>query len=130
MHPHESIRFAVWKQYTIGAGQKDSVRMVQIASAARTVLVVDDEAGVLHAIDETLQGLDYRTIATTDARSALAIVKSDSSIDFLITDLFMPGMDGATLLRKSREIRPNRRVVVTTGVVSNEQVRHCGRRLS
>jgi CheY-like chemotaxis protein len=98
--------------------------MVQIASATRTVLVVDDEAGVLQAIDQTLQGLDYRMIATTDARHALSILKSDSSIDLLITDLFMPGMDGATLLRKSREIRPDLRVVFTTGIASKEQVRH------
>ena len=90
---------------------------------AETVLVVDDEDGVLYAIRQTLENLDYRVIETTDARQALGMVKTDSSIDLLIIDLFMPGMNGATLLRKSREIRPNLRVVLMTGIASNEQVR-------
>ena len=94
-----------------------------LRTGTRTVLVVDDEDGVLYAIRQTLENLDYRVIETTDARQALGMVKTDSSIDLLIIDLFMPGMNGATLLRKSREIRPNLRVVLTTGIASNEQVR-------
>src|SRR2546425_5586699 len=94
-----------------------------LRTGTRTVLVVDDEDGVLYAIRQTLENLDYRVIETTDARQALGMVKTDSSIDLLIIDLFMPGMNGATLLRKSREIRPNLRVVLMTGIASNEQVR-------
>jgi two-component system cell cycle sensor histidine kinase/response regulator CckA len=88
-----------------------------------TVLVVDDEDGVLHAIRHTLENLDYRIVATTDAHYALQILENDSSIDLLITDLFMPAMDGATLLDRSRRIRPNLRVVLTSGIASEQQLR-------
>lgn len=88
-----------------------------------TLLVVDDEDGVLHAIRHTLKDLDYRIVATTDAHYALQVLESDSSIDLLITDLFMPAMDGATLLDRSRRIRPNLRVVLTSGVASEQQLR-------
>ena len=88
-----------------------------------TVLVVDDEDGVLHAIRHTLKHLDCRIVATTDAHHALQIIENDGSIDLLITDLFMPAMDGATLLDKSRRIRPNLRVVLTTGAASEQQLR-------
>ena len=63
-----------------------------LRTGTRTVLVVDDEDGVLYAIRQTLENLDYRVIETTDARQALGMVKTDSSIDLLIIDLFMPGM--------------------------------------
>ena len=53
----------------------------------RKVLIVDDEDGVLYAIRQTLENLDYRMIATTDAHQALEIVKTDASIDLLIIDL-------------------------------------------
>jgi CheY-like chemotaxis protein len=89
----------------------------------RTVLIVDDEDGVLYAIRQTLETLNYRMIATTDSRHALQLVQTDSSIDLLITDLFMPGMDGATLISKTREAKPNLRVVLTTGIASDQQLR-------
>jgi CheY-like chemotaxis protein len=89
----------------------------------RTVLIVDDEDGVLYAIRQTLGDLDYRLITTTDPHHALQILKTDISIDLLITDLFMPTVDGATLLEQSRQIRPGLRVVLTTGAASDQDLR-------
>jgi two-component system cell cycle sensor histidine kinase/response regulator CckA len=88
-----------------------------------TLLIVDDEDGVLHAIRQTLENLDYRIVATTDAHYALQLLENDSSIDLLITDLFMPAMDGATLLDRSRQFRPDLRCVLTTGAASEQQLR-------
>lgn len=89
----------------------------------RTVLIVDDEEDVIYALQQTLQSLNYQMIATTDAKRALQILKNDSSIDLLITDLFMPMMDGATLLNRSRAIRSNLRAVLTTGAASYQELR-------
>ena len=88
----------------------------------RTVLVVDDEDGVISSIEQALEHLECQLITTTDPHQALRIVEA-GSIDLLITDLFMPSMDGATLLRRSREIQPGLKVVLTTGVASDQQLR-------
>lgn len=89
----------------------------------RIVLVVDDEDGVLNAFRQSLADLNCEVITTTDAHNAIRIITAQNLVDLLITDLFMPGMDGATLARRSRTIRPDLRVVFTTGVASDVQLR-------
>lgn len=89
-----------------------------------TLLVVDDEPGVVDAICETLHGDPaYRILSTTDPERALAILRGDDPVDLLITDLFMPEMDGPTLLTAGRRMRPNLRAVFTTGMASDNQLR-------
>ncbi len=70
------------------------------ASDIRTLLIVDDEDAVVYAIREALGDAKYRVITTTDPAQALQILETDDSVDLLITDLFMPAMDGGTLLKR------------------------------
>src|SRR6185295_10224547 len=108
-------------------------REASVSKDVRTVLVVDDEGGVIEAIRQSLEqkGLEenscngqsleefnFRVFTTTNPRHALQILKSLGRVDVLIVDLFMPVMDGATLLRKSRQIQPDLRAVLTTGAAS------------
>ena len=96
---------------------------VPVRSKTHTLLVVDDETGILHAIQETLADCQYQMILTTDPRHALQLLKADPSIDVLITDLYMPSMDGVELLKEGRGIRPDLGIVLTTGLASTEQLR-------
>jgi two-component system KDP operon response regulator KdpE len=66
------------------------------------VLVVDDEPQITRVLKTVLssQGYDVRTAA--EGESALASFK-DWSPDLLITDLYMPHMDGVELCRRVRE---------------------------
>jgi adenylate cyclase len=89
----------------------------------RTLLIVDDEDGVVWAIREALRGLNCRMLTTTDPGHALKILESDFPVDVLITDLFMPTMDGATLLRKGRRVRPDLSAILTTGAASPDEIR-------
>jgi CheY-like chemotaxis protein len=92
-------------------------------SDIRTLLIVDDEYAVVCAIREALGDLKCRVITTTDPTQALQILETDGSVDLLITDLFMPAMDGGTLLKKGRQIRPGLSAVLTTGAASGDQLR-------
>jgi two-component system, cell cycle sensor histidine kinase and response regulator CckA len=89
----------------------------------RTVLAVDDEDFVISSISETLRDVRCLLITTTDPHQALGMIEAHHPIDLLITDLFMPSMDGATLLRKSRRIRPDLKIILMTGVASERQMR-------
>lgn len=94
------------------------------ADAAKgRILIVDDEPGVVSAIEEALAPLGFSISTTTDPHQALRLLTADDSIDLLITDLFMPSMDGATLLECGRRIRPNLRAVLTTGLASDLEIR-------
>jgi two-component system cell cycle sensor histidine kinase/response regulator CckA len=93
------------------------------ASDIRTLLIVDDEDAVVYAIREALADPKYRVITTTDPAHALQILETDGSVDLLITDLFMPAMDGGTLLKKGRQLRPGLSAVLTTGAASGDQLK-------
>jgi CheY-like chemotaxis protein len=96
---------------------------IPLSKHAPALLIVDDEDGVIHAIRETLQVLQYRMIGTTDPFRALDLIQLDRSIVLLVTDLYMPAMDGEDLLEKGRKIRPGLPAVLTTGIASDEQLK-------
>jgi len=82
------------------------------------VLVVDDEEGVRNFIAAAVSsGTDRRVEVAADGYTALDKLQS-GTFDLLITDLKMPQMDGMTLIRRARQLRPNLRVVIITGVPS------------
>ncbi len=64
----------------------------------RSVLVVDDEKPVADAIAAVLRNAGYTTIVAYDGTEALSVIGRES-VDVVLTDLVMSGMDGATLLR-------------------------------
>jgi signal transduction histidine kinase/DNA-binding response OmpR family regulator len=83
------------------------------APSAR-LLIVDDEAALMHALCNTLEMKGYRTTGFTSARRALAELEQ-SQFDLLITDLMMPEMDGIELLRAARQIDRDLAGIVMTG---------------
>ncbi len=80
------------------------------------VLVVDDEPIVRSTAGELLRNLGYSVIVASDGAEALeAFVAHRTSIDVVLLDLVMPGMDGRECLTRLREIDPNVRVVLSSG---------------
>ena len=81
-----------------------------------TVLVVDDEAGLVEAAVAVLGGLGYRTVSATNGPEALEILRRDRSIELLFSDVIMPGgMDGYHLAIEARKDRPDLKVLLTSG---------------
>lgn len=57
------------------------------------ILVVDDEKGFLSLMGDVLTGLGYDIIQAEDGKQAREIVDSEP-VDLIISDIFMPTMDG------------------------------------
>ena len=91
--------------------------------AERTLIIVDDEDGVIHAIRETLKDSGYRLLSTTNPQRVLEILGAGEAVDLIIIDLFMPAMDGATLLKECRQMRDDVKVVLITGLASEAELR-------
>ena len=84
-----------------------------------TVLLVDDEAALLAITRETLQAFNYRVFTAENGAEALALFRPQAGeIQAVITDMMMPVMDGATLVRELRRIRPQVKVICVTGLAS------------
>jgi two-component system NtrC family sensor kinase len=80
------------------------------------VLVVEDEPNVLELAVETLEDLGYVTVAATDAHAALEQLKQTGRVDVLFTDMVMPGgMNGLQLSTEARRLRPDIKVLLTSG---------------
>jgi CheY-like chemotaxis protein len=78
------------------------------------VLVVDDDSLVRRFITESLRSLGYRVDAFDNGESALEFLKA-SSVDLLVVDFAMPGMNGAEVARDAQALRPGLRVLIVSG---------------
>jgi len=79
------------------------------------ILIVDDDDSVRETLADLLESFDLDPIQACNAAEAVMLLRSDRSIDGLITDLSMPGADGITLIRQARAIVPNIPAILLTG---------------
>jgi PAS domain S-box-containing protein len=84
--------------------------------AIGSVLVVEDDSDVLEITLETLRSLNYQVYSAANAPEALTILQREVPIDVLFTDVVMPkGMSGIELAREARLMRPNLRILLSSG---------------
>jgi PAS domain S-box-containing protein len=79
------------------------------------VLLVDDDPSVRGIVKELLDEIGCEVVAAPDGDSALKVLKQDPEVRLLLSDVVMPGMSGVELARKAREMRPELRVLLSTG---------------
>jgi two-component system, cell cycle sensor histidine kinase and response regulator CckA len=85
-----------------------------------TILVVEDETGLLELVRNVLQGYHYRVLAASSGAEALRVWdEQNGRVDLLLTDMIMPGgMTGNDLAAKLRKQRPGLKVIYTSGYSS------------
>ena len=85
-----------------------------------TVLLVEDERGLLEAARRILEGHGYRVLAAPSPGDALLLAEGyDGPIDLLLTDVVMPILNGRQLFEKLRPRRPGLKVLYTSGFTGN-----------
>lgn len=81
-----------------------------------TVLLVDDEPALVHAIGEFLRDCGYIVLDAFSAQDALDLAREHpAKIDLLVTDVVMPQLRGPDLHRQVIELQPNIRVLFMSG---------------
>jgi DNA-binding NarL/FixJ family response regulator len=87
-----------------------------ITTSLSRVLFVDDEPSVLSALRRLLFSQRHRW-AMTFAASGQAALEAmlDEPFDVVVTDMLMPDMDGAALLREVHELYPHTALLVLSG---------------
>lgn len=83
-------------------------------SAAPSVLLVDDEANILQSLRRMLRPLGYHVRTAEGGASALALLE-EAPADLIVSDMRMPGMDGAQLLAQVRARWPDTIRILLTG---------------
>ena len=87
------------------------------------ILVVDDETAARDAVRQILERHGYRATVVSSGEEALALYDRDPArFQLVITDLMMPGMDGAALLRHLRQSAPTLKAIAMTGGLSRAEM--------
>ena len=78
------------------------------------ILIIDDEPGVLGFLREVLEDAGHSVAEAPDGETALRQFMRAPS-DLVITDIFMPRMDGIELLGYLRTLSPGVRILAISG---------------
>ncbi|MBF0527106.1 MAG: transporter substrate-binding domain-containing protein, partial [Deltaproteobacteria bacterium] len=101
-----------------------------IPRGSETILLVDDEPGLIDTGQKILSRLGYKVISKTDSSEALeAFALEPDSFDMVITDMAMPTMTGDKLAQEIIRRRPDIPIIMCTGYsqsVSEEEAKRIG----
>jgi signal transduction histidine kinase/CheY-like chemotaxis protein len=93
----------------------------QAAERRCHVMLVDDEPEVLAVLAAGLRERGHSVVAAGGGLEALGAMAADPSIELLVTDLSMPGIDGLKLIEEVRRLRPGLPAVLVTGFVAEAE---------
>ena len=87
----------------------------------KTILCVEDNEQVLSVRKFMLETRGYRVVAMEDAATALEYLEGalPGTVDLLMADLMLPGMDGNELVRRAKGLHPALPTLLISGMVSN-----------
>ncbi|MGO8697490.1 MAG: response regulator [Limisphaerales bacterium] len=92
----------------------------------KTILIVDDDAGMLRALHKVLGGAGAAVTCSETAEDAIEILTARRQrVDLVITDLRMPYVSGMTLLYAIHEIFPFLPIMVLTAFSSSAVKEEC-----
>jgi CheY-like chemotaxis protein len=88
-----------------------------------TVLVVDDNPGVRATAVDMFRALGFEVYDAYNGADALNMLSAHREISLLFADVRMPGMSGTELAEQARAIRPEVKIVLTSGYVDGPPVK-------
>lgn len=84
-------------------------------SGKGTILFVEDEDAVRVFGSRALRNKGYHVLEARSGEGALDVLEREPEIDLLLTDMVMPGMDGATLAAHVCKTRPHLPIILASG---------------
>jgi len=70
---------------------------------SKSVLIIDDDAGIADALSLLLGQEGYEVRVASDGRMALDLLEAQPRPQMILLDLSMPGMDGYAFLRRKQQ---------------------------
>jgi two-component system, NtrC family, nitrogen regulation response regulator NtrX len=83
-------------------------------SMAKKILVIDDEPSILESLSGILSDEGFEPICAASAEEGLKIIEDDS-VDLVLLDIWMPGMDGLEALRRIKKLHDSLPVIMISG---------------
>lgn len=90
-------------------------------------MVVENEVFVLEALEDILGSAGLVSIGARSGLDGVSIFENrHQEIDLVILDLHLPGMDGVEVLKSLRTIKPDVRVIISSGYEERDVIRQLG----
>ena len=101
--------------------------MGDLTGTAR-ILLVEDEDAVRTFSTRALTNKGYQVLGAESGEAALALIETEDikTIDLMITDVMMPGMDGPTMAKKVRDMNPDLKIIFISGYTEDRLKDHMG----
>jgi CheY-like chemotaxis protein len=94
-----------------------------MSSAASIILVVEDDDIVRMLIVDVLEELEFEVLEADGGEQALAfLANAGQTIDLMMTDVGLPGMEGRELADKARQLRARLPILFASGYAENIDV--------
>lgn len=122
--PHKGSRFSIYfpSADTSHASEEKPSPPKLPGGNNEVILIVDDEENIRNVTKATLERFGYRVILANDGTEALAaFAQRGNEIAAVLTDMAMPYMDGASLIRALRKIDPDVEIIAMSGLMSTGQ---------
>jgi CheY-like chemotaxis protein len=89
------------------------------------ILIVEDNVFIREVAEMMIQGWGHRTFSAGDGEDALSLLRSPQHIDALFTDIYLKTaiLGGCELARQAIKLRPELRVLYTTGNFVTDKMR-------
>jgi len=108
----------VWKE-TPGchlARHHRTIFLIREAFNVSAILIVDDDLEIRELVANVARAAGFQAICAANGQEAISALDASSGyIDLIVTDLTMPIMDGHQLIRLSRKLCPEIRIVCMSG---------------
>lgn len=96
--------------------KSDNVEMKTLEKGRGTILLIDDEKLVRDICVKMLDSLGFKVLTARDGIEGIEVFISEKdAVDCIILDLTMPRMDGEECLSRIREIKPDAKVIMSSG---------------
>jgi CheY-like chemotaxis protein len=113
--PGRGTTFHVYLPAAADAGKDEQRLSISVEGGHETILVAEDNKMVRELMSSILTQYGYTTVEAVDGADAMEQFKAAGHIDLLILDSVMPGMNGRQVYNEIRKIRPDIRVIFTSG---------------
>ncbi|MGD0014328.1 MAG: PAS domain S-box protein [Bryobacteraceae bacterium] len=90
-------------------------RAADTLGGSESILLVEDDPEVRQIAVQLLTALGYRALAAESGQEALHLFRERSPVDLVVTDIVMPGMNGAELAEQIQALRPGTPVLFISG---------------
>jgi CheY-like chemotaxis protein len=103
----------------VSAGSEDADTAIEAGHAGEVIMVVEDDDRVRNMSVEALRELGYTVIEASRPWEAIRMFEAGRQVHLLFTDVVMPEMSGRQLVNRLLTLRPDLRVLFTTGYTRN-----------